>query len=176
VYTACHAGKITILLVRGLGPACGVAGLGLWLGFAGLRLRLFVFGEGEDVIVVVEDGEFGGAVEGSFEALENGDLVLYRFEEAADIRQIYIEQEGAAVGAMDGGERVAEAFDGLKHHRDLSVGHHCPDEGAFALLGDRHGELEAEAAIEVEGGVDVFDEEVGSKGFHGSYFCSNILI
>jgi len=32
-----------------------------------------MFGKGEDVVVVIEDGEFGCAVEGFFEALQNGD-------------------------------------------------------------------------------------------------------
>jgi hypothetical protein len=36
--------------------------------------------------------------------------------------------------------------------------------------------LKAETGIEVESGVDVFDEEIWSKRFHGDKICSNILI
>jgi len=134
-------------------------------------LMLFVLGEGEDVVVVIEDRELGRAIKGFFEADEDGDLVLDGLEEAADIRKIYIEQEGAAVVfAADGREGVAETLDGLEHHGYFSIVHHGPDERTIgiplAFAGNRHGELEAEELIEADRSVDVFYEEVGSEGFH----------
>ena len=141
---------------------------GRWFGRG---LALFVFGEGEDVIIIIEDGKLGGAIEGLFETVEDGDLVFDGLEEITDIGEVNIEQQGAAIFATDSREGVGETFHRLEHHGDFAVGHHGPDQGtfglAFAFGGHGHGELEAEDAVEVEGCVDVLYKKVGSEGFHG---------
>ena len=159
MYAACHAVKLTDL--RDLAATGGVERC-FWRGLA-----LFVFGEGEDIIIIIQDREFGGAVESPFEAVEDRDLVLDGLEEITDIGEVNIEQQGAAVVAADGREGVGEAFHRLEHHGDFAVGHHGPDERTFAFRGHGHGELEAEDAVEVEGCVDVLYKKVGSEGFHG---------
>ena len=119
-----------------------------------------MFGKGQDVVVVIGDREFGGAVECFLEALDDVDLVFYLCEEIVDTGQPDIEQEGRPVLAADGGKRVADAFEGLEHDGDVAVGQHGPDEVAFPFLGYRHDQVEAELLIECDGGVDVLYKDV----------------
>lgn len=134
-----------------------------------------MFGEGEDIVIVVDDREFGGAVEGLFETVEDGDFVFDVVEEIADVLHVDIEEEGATVGAADLGESDAEAFEGLEHEGDLPVGDHGPVGFAFDFTGDGHSQAETEDLVKGERCADVADKEVRGEGVHILFFCSNIL-
>lgn len=131
-----------------------------------------MLGEGQHIIIVILDREFGGAIEGFFEAVKNGDFFPDVIEEIADVRYVNIEEEGAAVGAADAGQLIAEAFEGLEHEGDLAVGDHCPDGLTFVLAGDGHRERESEDLVKGECRADVADEEVGGEGFHILIFAA----
>jgi hypothetical protein len=127
-----------------------------------LILFQFVFGKGQQVVVGVGDREFGGAVEGFLETVDNIDVGFYAVEEGADVLDPDIEEQGAAVLAADHGQGVAEALEGLEHKGDLAAADHGPDEVVVGFSGDGHDEVEAEGLLEFDGGADVFYEEIGS--------------
>jgi hypothetical protein len=152
------------------------------------ELSCLVFGEGEDKIVVVRDGEFGGAIKGLLEAVDDVDFAGDLFEKAADAIDFDVEQQSAAFVAADGGQGIAEAFIGLEHKGHFAVSDHGPIELVLGVAGrvggcvagrgrrqggDRHGERKTQELIDIERCADVFYKEIGGKRFH--FFRINIL-
>src|SRR5882724_1643111 len=119
-----------------------------------VRLSL-VFREGQQVIVVIGDGKFRCAVKGLLQPMHNGDLIFDAFKESADIFELDVEQEGAAILPADLGKRIAKALKSLEHEVYIAAGHHGPDGIAFVLL--RHGDdkLEAEQLIKFNACPDI---------------------
>jgi hypothetical protein len=122
--------------------------------------------EREDIVVRVGDGEFGGAVKCLLKPVDDVHFFLDAVEEAADLSDPDIEEQGAAVLAADHGEGVAEALEGLEHKGNVAAGDHGPVEVAVGFGGDGHNEIKAKGLIEFDGSPDVFDEEIGRKGVH----------
>jgi hypothetical protein len=138
----------------------GMAGAGRCL------LCHFIFGEGQHIIVGVGDGEFGGAVEGLLETVDNVNFVVDGVKERPDVGDPDIEQQGTAVRAAHLGQRIAETFKSLEHECDLAAGDHGPDELAFPLAGDGHDLPETEEFVEFNGRADIFYKKVGGKRIH----------
>ena len=129
--------------------------------------------EGQQEVVIIGNGEFGGAIECTFQAFDYVDLIFYIVEEAADIAEVYIEQEGATVLTADRGKVLAQALKGLEHKGYATVAHHDPDEIGLGLFGYAHHEPEAELFIEGDRRLDIFYEDVGGKGGHNGWFCAH---
>ena len=121
----------------------------------GFTLFYFVFRKGEDKIVVVGDGEFGGTIKGFLEAMDDGDLVFDGFEKGADAGGPDVEEQGAAFAPADRRQGVGEAFKGLEHKCDFAVGDHGPVELAFCIARDRHREREAKELIAIQRCADM---------------------
>ena len=130
-----------------------------------------MFCEGQQEVIIIGDGEFGCAIEGTFQAFDYADLIFYAIEETADIVEVYIEQEGAAVLAADGGKVLAQALKGLEHKGHAAIAHHGPDEIGLGLFGNGHHEPEAQLFIESDRCLDIVYEDVGGKGVHIGWFC-----
>jgi hypothetical protein len=63
-----------------------------------IKLGVFIFipGKGQYKVVVVGNGEFGDAVKSLLQTVDDGYLFPKAFEEGTDVRDLYIEQQGAA--------------------------------------------------------------------------------
>ena len=60
-------------------------------------LSYLVFGEGQHIIIGVGDGEFGGAIEGLLETMDNVNFVMDGVKERPDVGNPDIKQQGTAV-------------------------------------------------------------------------------
>lgn len=127
--------------------------------------------EGQQEVIIIGDREFGSAIECTFQAFDYVNLIFYAIEEAADVAEVDIEQEGAAVLAADGGKVLAQALKGLEHEGHAAIAHHDPDEIGMGLFRYAHYELEAQLFIEGDRRLDIFYEDVGGKGGHIGWFC-----
>jgi hypothetical protein len=126
--------------------------MGVKLGF------LLVFGEGQHEVIDVDDREFGCAIKGFLEAVDQGSLFADAFEELADALDLYIEQQWSAFLASDLGQGIADAFEGLEHEGHLTVSDHSPDEVVLIFAGYGHSEVKAEELVKVQGCTNVFYE------------------
>lgn len=129
--------------------------------------------EGQQEVIIIGNGEFGSAIECTFHAFDYIDLTFYTIEEAADIVEVYIEQEGAAVLTADGGKVLAQALKGLEHKGYAAIAHHGPDEIGLGLFRYAHHEPEAKLFIEGDRRLDIFYEDVRGKGGHIGWFCAH---
>jgi len=129
-------------------------------------LFCFIFGEGQHIIVGVGDGEFGGAVEGLLETVDNVNFVVDAVKERPDVGDPDIKQQGTAVRSADLRQRIAKAFKCLEHEGDVAAGDHGPDELTFAFAGHGHDLLETEEFVEFDGRANIFYKKVGGKRIH----------
>ena len=135
-----------------------------WWG--GCGLPHLVLGKGQYKIVVIDDREFGGAIEGLLETMDNVNFVMDGFEERPDVGDPDVEQQGAAVCAANLGQGIAQAFKCLEHEGDFAAGDHGPDELAFVFTRDGHDLLETEEFVEFDGRADIFYKKVGGERVH----------
>jgi len=143
-----------------MGPVCrgGVE--------AGRALSYLIFGKGQHIIIRVGDGEFGSAVEGLLETMDNVNFVMDGIKERPDVGDPDVEQQGGAVCAADLGQGITEAFKCLEHEGDFATADHGPYELTFAFAGDGHDLLETEEFVEFDSRANIFYKKVGGERIH----------
>lgn len=127
----------------------------------------FVLSKSQHIIIGIGDGEFGCAIEGLLQVMDEIDFVPDAVEEGPDLLDFDIEDQRAAILAADLGKGIAEALKGLEHEADVAAGHHGPDElSAFAFAWYGHDQVEAEQLVEFDGRANIFYKEIGGKRVH----------
>lgn len=133
--------------------------------FGSVDVLPVMFGEGQHITVVIDDGKLGSIVERTLQSFDDRAGGLHLPEKAFYIVYADIKKHGGADRTADLRQLLAQAFEYLEHEGNVSRHHHGPYGTAF--FGHAGHKLKTELFIKGERLVHIADKKIRSDAIHG---------